>query len=83
MRIRYFAWLRTKTGVGAEELARPAEVHDVDGLVRWLVARGPGYAEAFHERGAVRCAVNLDYVGFDHPLGDDDEVAFFPPVTGG
>ena len=83
MRIRYFAWLRAKTGVGSEEVARPAGVEDVEGLVRWLVGRGPGYAEAFRERGVVRCAVNQDYVGFDHPVGDDDEVAFFPPVTGG
>jgi molybdopterin synthase sulfur carrier subunit len=83
MKIRYFAWLRTKTGVGAEDIALPAGVVDVEGLVRWLVARGPGYAAAFHERAAVRCAVNQDYVAFDHPIGDGDEVAFFPPMTGG
>ena len=83
MKLRYFAWLRSKTGVAAEELALPDGVGDVEGLVGWLVARGPGYAEAFKARGAVRVAVNLDYVGFDHPVRDEDEVAFFPPVTGG
>jgi molybdopterin synthase sulfur carrier subunit len=83
MRIRYFAWLRSKTGVAAEHVDLPEEVADVEGLVRWLVARGPGYADAFRERSAVRVAVNLDYVGFDHAVRDDDEVAFFPPVTGG
>lgn len=31
----------------------------------------------------ILAAVNHEYVGFDHPLADGDEVAFFPPVTGG
>jgi molybdopterin synthase sulfur carrier subunit len=83
MKLRYFAWLRGKTGVAAEQIELPDGVGDVEQLVQWLVARGPGYAEAFRERGAVRVAVNFDYVGFDHPVRDGDEVAFFPPVTGG
>jgi len=83
MKLRYFAWLRSKTGVGGEDIALPEGIADVEGLVAWLTARGPGYAEAFRERSAVRVAVNHDYVGFDHPVADGDEVAFFPPVTGG
>ena len=83
MRLCYFAWLRSKTGVASEELAAPPGIADVAGLVAFLAARGPGYAEAFRDLRAVRVAVNHDYVGFDHPVRDGDEVAFFPPVTGG
>jgi len=83
MKVKYFAWLRSRTGVASEELALPAGVATVGALVDWLAARGPGYAEAFRERAAVRAAVNHEYVGFDHPVAAGDEVAFFPPVTGG
>lgn len=83
MKILYFAWLRQRTGTGAEDLALPAGIGDVGGLVEYLKARSPGHAAAFAEMKAVRAAVNQEYVPLDHPLTDADEVAFFPPITGG
>lgn len=83
MRLLYFAWLRAKIGTAEEELALPPQVHDVNGLLQWLKSRGPGYAEALKDLGTVRVAVNQDYVGPQHPVRDGDEVAVFPPVTGG
>ncbi len=83
MKILYFAWLKEKTGVGEEDLSLPDGVRDVRGLVAWLKARGDGFAEAFADEAVVRVAVNLDHVDVSHPLQDGDEVAFFPPVTGG
>jgi molybdopterin converting factor subunit 1 len=61
----------------------PQEVHNVTGLLLWLKSRGLGYAEALKSLETVRVAVNQDYVGPDHPVQDGDEVAIFPPVTGG
>jgi molybdopterin synthase sulfur carrier subunit len=52
-------------------------------LLDWLKTRGPGYAEALRDLSVVRVAVNQDYVGNEHPVRDGDEVALFPPVTGG
>ncbi|MDA8252251.1 MAG: MoaD/ThiS family protein, partial [Rhodospirillales bacterium] len=52
-------------------------------LTEWLRARGPGYAAAFAPGLPVRCAVNQDFAGPDAPVAAGDEVAFFPPVTGG
>lgn len=83
MKILYFAWLRRKIGKDAEEVALPAGVADVAGVVAWLKGRGGGYAEALADDAAIRAAVNRTYAGPDTPVGDDDEVAFFPPVTGG
>ncbi len=83
MKLLYFAWLRTKIGVGSEEVTPPDGVADVDGLIGWLASRGPGYADALANREQVRVAVNQDYVGGDHPIAPGDEVALFPPVTGG
>ncbi len=83
MNILYFAWLRQRTGTGHESIVLPDGVATVGELVDWLKARGPGYAKAFEEPKVVRAAVNQEYVPFDHPVSDGDEVAFFPPVTGG
>jgi sulfur-carrier protein len=83
LQIRYFAWMRTRVGTGAEAVEAPDTVRDVAGLMDWLEARGPGHAKAFARREAVRIAVNQDYVDPDHPVAEGDEVAFFPPVTGG
>ena len=83
MKILYFAWLKEKTGVGEEDCALPDGVTDVAALVAWLKGRGDGFAEAFADDAVVRVAVNHEHVDTDHPLADGDEVAFFPPVTGG
>ncbi|HEV2677759.1 MAG TPA: molybdopterin converting factor subunit 1 [Aliidongia sp.] len=83
MKLRYFAWLRTRIGRGEETLDPPAEVASVGALVTWLATLGPGYAAALADPRVVRVAVNQDYVGADHPLRPGDEVALFPPVTGG
>nr|WP_073134108.1 molybdopterin converting factor subunit 1 [Roseomonas rosea] len=83
MRVLYFAWLRQRSGIGEEEVSPPEEVRDVAGLMRWLAARSPGHAAAFADPAQVRTAVNQDFCGPDHPVKPGDEVAFFPPVTGG
>jgi len=83
MKVLYFAWLRTRTGIGEEEVAPPATVTDVGGLIDWLRGRGPGYAKALENLDVVRVAVNQEHVGLDHPVTSEDEIALFPPVTGG
>lgn len=83
MKVLYFAWLRTKTGIAAEDVTPPADVTTVGDLVTWLISRGPGYAEAFANPQVVRAAVNQDHAQADTPVSPTDEVAFFPPVTGG
>lgn len=83
MKLMYFAWVRQRIGMGTEEIDPPTEVTDITGLIDWLRERGPGYAEAFKDTRAIRCAVNQTYVEPDHPVSAGDEVAFFPPVTGG
>ena len=82
-KILYFAGLRESTGCGAEELALPHGVRDIAGLRAMLRGRGGAWAEALAESRRVRAAVNQDMAAGDTPVADGDEVAFFPPVTGG
>ena len=83
VKILYFAWLRARIGHAEEKVGLPENVRDVAGLLDWLRTRGPRYAEALRDLSVIRVAVNQDYVGFDHPVRAEDEVAIFPPVTGG
>lgn len=83
MKVLYFAWLREKAGVAEEEVAPPPTVTDVEGLIAWIRARGGGPAEALADLRAVRVAVNQEHAHLGHPLSPGDEIAFFPPVTGG
>ncbi|MDE2005323.1 MAG: molybdopterin converting factor subunit 1 [Rhodospirillales bacterium] len=83
MTVLYFAWLRERVGLTEERVAVPATVATVAGLVDWLIARGPGHASAFARRDVVRCAVNQEFAAPDAPIRAGDEIAFFPPVTGG
>lgn len=83
MKLLYFAWLKQKTGIGEEDITLPEDVTTLGALVDWLKTRGPGYGEALADLSVVRFAVNQDFARLDHPLTDADEVALFPPVTGG
>ena len=83
MKLLYFAWVRQKIGRSGEELVVPAEVTTVTSLVDFLRRRGPGYEAAFQNPALLRCAVNQEHSRFDARIGPNDEVAFFPPVTGG
>ena len=83
MTLLYFAWVREQIGRDAEEIALPADVQTVAALLDWLRSRGGGYASALDDLSVVRVAVNQEFAAPDHAVADGDEIALFPPVTGG
>jgi molybdopterin synthase sulfur carrier subunit len=83
MTLLYFAWVRQKIGRSEERLDLPDGVVTVADLVAHLATRGGGYADAFADMTRIRVALNQEHVKFDAVLSQNDEVAFFPPVTGG
>ena len=83
MTLLYFAWVRERIGLDEERIALPADVRDVGGLLAWLKTRGSGYAQALEKPEAIRVAVNQEHVKAEASVKDSDEVALFPPVTGG
>lgn len=83
MTLLYFAWVRQKVGQSDERIDLPPAVGTVGELAAWLAARGGGYAEAFGDARKLRAAVNQEHAGWDAGVRDADEIAFFPPVTGG
>jgi molybdopterin synthase sulfur carrier subunit len=83
LKVLYFASIREKVERDAEEIEVPAGVSTVAGLRGHLQARGGAWAEAFAEGKLLRTAVNQDMASAAAPVRAGDEVAFFPPVTGG
>ncbi len=82
-RILYFAWLRERMGRTEEALPLPPTVTTVGELVTLLRQRDDAGAAAFAHPAIVRAAVNQEFATPSTPVQDADEVAFFPPVTGG
>jgi molybdopterin synthase sulfur carrier subunit len=83
LQVRYFARLREAFGSEGESLALPADVKDVAGLVAWLRQRGEAWERELAPGKPVRVAVNQDMAEPSTLVRGGDEVAFFPPVTGG
>ncbi len=82
VKVLFFAGLREALGTGSESLVLPAGVATVGALRDHLVSRGGQWAALANMKN-LRVAVNQQMVGLDAPLMAGDEVAFFPPVTGG
>jgi molybdopterin synthase sulfur carrier subunit len=83
LKILFFAGLREQLGISGEEIELPSDVTSVAGLRSHLMQRGGAWQSAFAEKKLVRIAVNQEMVSAASPIKPGDEVAFFPPVTGG
>jgi molybdopterin synthase sulfur carrier subunit len=83
MKAVYFAWVRERVGKPGEDIAPPAEVRDVGGLIEWLAGRGEEYAHAFENPKVIRVAIDRAHVKHDASIAGAREIAFFPPMTGG
>lgn len=82
IKILYFASLREKLGTSGESLELPSGVSDVGGVLATLAARGGEWASLASVKN-LKSAVNQEMARDDTPVKAGDEVAFFPPVTGG
>jgi molybdopterin synthase sulfur carrier subunit len=79
----YFARLREALGSGREELVLPSGINTLGALRTHLAQRGEAWAKEMAAGRNLRAAVNQDIATADTPVKDGDEIAFFPPVTGG
>ncbi|MGL4324856.1 MAG: molybdopterin converting factor subunit 1 [Beijerinckiaceae bacterium] len=83
MKANYFAWVRERIGIESEDIALPPDVLTVRDLVAWLKTRGDNYAYAFENEKIIRAALDKRHVKPDALLAGAQEIAFFPPMTGG
>ncbi len=83
IKLLYFAGLREEVGTRGEDLEVSPEVTTVAGLRALLMNRGGAWQTALAQGKALRVAVNQEIAQAATPVKPGDEVAFFPPVTGG
>ena len=83
MKILYFAWLKEHTGQSSEDLQLPEGVDTVGALIPHITKKSAGHRAALKNLEAVRVAVNRVYGDLATKIKNNDEIAFFPPVTGG
>jgi len=83
MKLVYFAWVRERVGRAEEEIAPPPSVATVAELVAWLSKRGEEYAHAFENPNVIRAAIDKRHVQAGAAIAGAQEIAFFPPMTGG
>lgn len=83
VRLVYFAWVRERIGLSDERLVLPGEVRTAGEMIAWLAERGDNYAYALESPSTIRVAVDQLHIEQDEPLGAAQEIALFPPMTGG
>ncbi len=83
MKVLYFAWVRERIGKAEENVTPPSDVATIADLIAWLSARGEEYAHAFDKPKVIRAAIDRVHVKPDAQISGAQEIAFFPPMTGG
>lgn len=78
----YFSWVREKIGTHTEQLTLPATVKTVQEVLGFLQAQSAAHAAALANPN-LRIAVNQTYARAQDTVTDQDEIAIFPPVSGG
>ena len=66
-----------------QEFDLPPEINTAGDFIEWFKSRGDNYAQVIGASNTVKMAINQEYAGPEDVLCNEDEVALFPPVTGG
>ena len=83
MIIKYFSWIKEHIGKSEEQIELPGNINNVNELINYLNDIDKKYNLIFEKKELVKIAVNKTYSSLESKVKNNDEVAFFPPVTGG
>jgi molybdopterin synthase sulfur carrier subunit len=83
MIIKYFSWIKEHVGKSEEQIELPDHINNVDELINHLNELDKKYSLILEKKKLIKIAINKTYSSFDTNISNNDEIAFFPPVTGG
>ena len=83
MVVKYFSWIKEHIGQSEEQIDLPSNITNVNQLINYLNEIDEKYNIIFEKKELIKIAVNKTYSSFDTKISNSDEIAFFPPVTGG
>ena len=83
MIIKYFSWIKEHVGKSEEQLELPDHINNVNDLIDYLNKLDKKYSLILEKKKLIKIAVNKTYSSFNTNISNNDEIAFFPPVTGG
>ena len=83
MVIKYFSWIKEHIGKSEEQIILPSHIININQLINYLSEMDEKYNLLYEKQELIKIAVNKTYSSFDTNISNSDEIAFFPPVTGG
>ena len=83
MVVKYFSWIREHIGKAEEVIDLPTDITTIKELISYLENLDDNYKSAFEKKKLIKIAINKSYSSLDDKIDNNDEIAFFPPVTGG
>ena len=69
--------------LGRNDVGKVSKINSVKDLISNLIKNSEKHSKALSDTSLIRCAVNMEVVNLDHKINNEDEIAFFPPMTGG
>ena len=83
MNILYFSWIKDKLGKTKENITIDENISSVAELITFLKSKDEAYKEVFKDISSIRVSINMETANMEDPISNNDEIAFFPPMTGG
>ncbi len=83
MRILYFSWIKDGIGKSQEDIDLTGNIKNIADLINFLSEINNDYNKVFSDLSSIRFSKNMNLVNIEENIKNEDEIAFFPPMTGG
>ena len=83
MRILYFSWIKDGIGKSQEDIELTENIKNISDLINFLSSINNDYNKVFNDLSSIRFSKNMNLVNINENIKNEDEIAFFPPMTGG